>query len=92
MCCVSLLNKGNRATLPRNVIAWINGLQIHEGFKPETFMVPMRDACLAQTSLGTEEPAGGTMSRGMGKKHSPIAVTKDLLKLHPSSWSCLHLL
>ena len=46
-----------------------------EGFRPEKFTVQVkeRDTCLAQTSLGPDEPAvaGGTTNRGRGKRHNP---------------------
>lgn len=62
-----------------------------EGFNPEKFTVQVkeRDTCVAQTSLGTDEPAvaGGT-TNGYGKETQPMAMTEDLPKIHPSCWSC----
>lgn len=57
---VFLLNKDKKLEgLFQETTPWINGLQNPEGFKPENFMVQMkgRDSCLAQPSLGMEEPA-----------------------------------
>lgn len=59
-------------------------------FKPEKFMVQMkgRDTCLAQPSLGMDEPAvAGDSTNRAWERDTTHGRTKDLPKSHPSCWS-----